>query len=49
MILESEARLEEAQQQSSLELERRIQEIDIQQREIQVRNKSKQAFQQNLR
>ena len=36
MMLESEARLKEAQRQSSMELERRIQQIDIQQGEIQV-------------
>ena len=36
MMLEREARLEEAQEESSLALGRRIQEIDQQQREIQV-------------
>ena len=36
-MLEREARLQEAQEESSLALERRIQEIDQQQREIQVK------------
>ena len=37
MMLEREARLEEAQEESSQALGRRIQEIDQQQREIQVK------------
>ena len=37
MMLEREARLEDAQEESSLALGRRIQEIDQQQREIHVK------------
>ena len=37
MMLEREARLEEAQEESNLALGRRIMEIDQQQREIQVK------------
>ena len=45
MMLEREARLEEAQEESSLALGRRIMEIDQQQREIQVKQILKQISQ----